>query len=362
MAENKKEAQKKMEGIGHKIISDVKKGENPQLVVPIRALSNVYYDEKSKLVSLGDKVSNRFFFNVAHIRKFTQTVEVANQAKKLLESGKHLSLREVFYAIKRTIPNTNINIVDEQQESDSAIEDVELMTGLAREQMHINANRTGSVVGKVIIKDRDDLIDWSKLGSGGWSIPSNVEDIQFKKIDAKFIIYIEKAATFERLNEDKVWDKLDCVIVASQGQATRGIRRLLQRLHDEEKLPIYVLTDLDPWGFYIYSVLKFGSINLAAFAESLAIPDARFLGMTVEDIEKYGLEKQKIKFKDVDFKRLKQMREYSWFKEHKDWQQQFKAMDKMGAKVELAALTSRGITFISDTYLPNKIKHKEYLN
>jgi DNA topoisomerase-6 subunit A len=212
------------------------------------------------------------------------------------------------------------------------------------------------------VRDRGDLIDWSKLGSGGWSIPSNVEDLEFVKVNAGFVIYVEKSAVWERLHEDKVWRKLNCAIVASQGQATRGIRRLLQRLNQEHGLPIYVLTDFDPWGIYIYSVLKFGSMALAHISDRLAIPEARFLGLTGDDIERYGLEKHLIKFKDVDRKRLKQIKEYEWFKQSDDWQRQFKLMEKLQAKAELEALASRGITFISDVYLPEKIERKDFLD
>src|SRR3989338_5005668 len=101
--------------------------------------------------------------------------------------------------------------------------------------------------------------------------------------------------------------------MSSQGQTTRGIRRLLQRLSQEKKLPIYVLTDLDPWGFYIYSVIKYGSISLAHMSEGMAIPNVRYLGITVEDIEKYGLSKHLIALKDTDISRLKQISEYDWF-------------------------------------------------
>ena len=125
--------------------------------------------------------------------------------------------------VKRTIPGTSTNLVDEQTESDKAIEDLEVITTLSREQMHVNANKNGSVAGKVIIEDRGDTIDWSKLGSGGWAIPSNVEDIKFKKVDAKYIIYMEKAAVWERLNEDKYWQKNEAIIVSSQGQTTREL-------------------------------------------------------------------------------------------------------------------------------------------
>ncbi|MEM7820733.1 MAG: DNA topoisomerase IV subunit A [Candidatus Aenigmatarchaeota archaeon] len=352
----------KLKQIGIKLAKDIGAGKNPTLDVPIRALSNVAYDPKTKLIMLGDKTAKRFFFNVAHVRKFVQTVEVAATAKELLDVDKHLSLREVFYRINRTLPGTNINIVDEQEESNKAIEDLELITNASREQLHINANKMGSVVGKVVIKDKGDLVDWSKLGSGGWAIPSNVEDIEFVKVNAKFIIYTEKAAEWERLHEDKVWEKLNCIIMCSQGQATRGVRRLLQRMHIEHKLPIYVLVDGDPWGVYIYSVLKYGSISLAHISERLAIPGARFLGLSADDVEKYDLKRHIIKFEDVDKARLEQISKYEWFKNNKEWQRQFDMWRKLGGKVELAALSSKGISFISDKYIPDKIRNKEFLD
>src|SRR3989338_6768443 len=358
----KKEATKNLKTLGNKVVDEIHKGENPSLDVPIRTLSNVKYDPTQRMITMGSVVAKRFFFNVGHVRKFVQTVEAAALAKELNEMNKHLSLREAFYRMKRTLPDSNINLVDEQVESNQAIEDLELISNASRELLHINANKMGSVAGKVVVEDKGDRVDWSKLGSGGWSIPSNVEEIEFKKVNAKFIIYMEKAAEWERLHEDKVWEKLNCVIVSSQGQATRGIRRILQRLHIEHKLPIYVLTDFDPYGWYIYSVLKFGSISLAHISERLAIPEAKFLGLTADDIEKYDLKKHLIKFEEVDFKRLDQIANYDWFKNSKDWQRQFKLMKNMRSKAELAALSSKGITFISEKYLPEKIKNRDFID
>ncbi len=360
--EKRQETVKNLKKLGSKVIGEIQKGENPSLDVPIRTLSNVKYDTAQRMITMGTGIAKRFFFNVGHVRKFVQTVEAAALAKELNDVNKHLSLREAFYRMKRTLPNSNINLVDEQEESNEAIEDLELITGSSRELLHINANKMGSVAGKIIIEDKGDIIDWSRMGSGGYAIPSNVEDIVFKKVNTKFVIYMEKAAEWERLNEDRVWDKLDCLIISSQGQATRGVRRLLQRLHLEHKLPVYVLVDNDPWGFYIYSVLKFGSISLAHISDSLAIPEAKLIGLTVDDVLDYDLKKHLIKFEEVDFKRLEQISNYAWFKNSKEWQRQFKMMKEMKAKAELAALSSKGITFISDTYLPEKIKKKDFLD
>ncbi len=358
----KSEAKVKLEELGKELVGQVKKGQNPNIDVPIRALSNVAFDEKKRTLTLGEKSAQRFFFNVGHTKKFVQTLEVAKITKNLLEAEKHASLRDVFYMAKRTIPGTKTNIVDEQKETDKAIEDLELVLDNSREKLHINANKMGSVAGKVLIEDKGDLIDWSKLGSGGWSIPSNVEDITFKKVTAKYVIYMEKAAVWERLHEDRYWDKQNCIIMSSQGQTTRGIRRLLQRLSTEHKLPIYILTDFDPYGLYIYSVIKFGSISLAHMASELAIPSVKFLGIAADDVQKYGLEKHFIKLKDIDVSRLKQISEYQWFKDSKKWQRQFKMMKQFNSKLEIQALSSRGITFISDKYLPEKIRAQDFLD
>ena len=362
MKKHEKKPNKELEELGKKLVKDIEKGKNPTIDFSLRSLSNVVFDEKSKTLTLGDKQQQRTFFNVGHAKKFLQTLEVAKVSKNLLDVGKHASLRDVFYMAKRTLPSSNDNIVDDQVESDKAIEDLELITDCSREQLNVNANKMGSVAGNVVIEDSGDSINWAKLGSGGWSIPSNVEDIEFKSVKAKYVIYMEKQAVWERLHEDKFWEKQNCLIVTSQGQTTRGIRRLLQRLNDEHKLPIYVLADFDPWGFYIYSVLKFGSINLAHMSGTMTLQNARFLGITADDAINYDLKKHFIKFKDVDLTRLKQIADYEWFKKDKDWQRQFKMMKDFGAKLEIQALSSKGITFISEKYLPEKIKKGDFLD
>src|SRR3989339_1616103 len=329
MEKKDKKPAKELESFGKKLVVDIDKGRNPTIEFSLRTLSNVVYDTKTKTLGLGEKQQQRTFFNVGHAKKFLQTLEVAQISKTLLDVQKHASLRDVFYMAKRTIPSSSINIVDEQAESDNAIEDLELITGCSREQLNVNANKMGSVAGNVVVEDSGDTINWAKLGSGGWSIPSNVEDIELKSVKAKYVIYMEKQAVWERLHEDKFWEKQNCIIVTSQGQTTRGIRRLLQRLSQEHSLPIYVLADFDPWGFYIYSVLKFGSINLAHMSGTMTLQNSRFLGVTADDVANYDLKKHFIKFKDVDFSRLKQMANYEWFKNNKAWQRQFKMMSEL---------------------------------
>lgn len=359
---SKNKTQESLKELGKKVAKQAEKSENPKIDVPIRALSNIKFDPKSRTLVLGNKKAERYFFNVAHAKKFLQTIEIASILKnELLDSGKHEHLRGVFYMTKRTIPGTNVNIVDDQTESDKVIEDLEVITGLSREQLHVSANKMGSMVGNIILKDIGDTIDCSKLGRGGYSIPSITDEIEFKKVNAKYVLYMEKAAIFERLNEDKFWQKNNCILVTSQGQTTRGIRRLLQRISEEKNLPIYVLCDGDVYGAYIYSVVKYGSIALAFASEKLTIPSVKYVGITMDDVVKYDLKKHLIKLDEKDLARIKQVSEYDWFKNNKDWMRQFKMMKEFNGKVEIQSLASKGISFISETYLPQKIKNKDFL-
>jgi len=131
------------------------------------------------------------------------------------------------------------------------------------------------MVGPITLADSGDTIDCSRMGSGGYSIPSIVEQdiVQFKKNTAKFVLHVEKDTVWRRFNEDKFWRKHNCILTHGGGQPPRGVRRILHRLHYELKLPVYCLLDNDPWGYYIYSVIKQGSINLAYESRRMAIPD-----------------------------------------------------------------------------------------
>ena len=219
------------------------------------------------------------------------------------------------------------------------------------------------MVGPLTIRDSGDTIDLRRMGSGGWSVPSIVEEhvVEFKKHEARYILLIEKDAVWKRFNEDKYWQRDKCIILTGQGQPPRGVRRLIQRLHSELKLPVYVLVDNDPWGLYIYSVLKQGSINLAYESMRMAVPDARFVGLSSFDKAKYELpDNVAIKMNDQDAARAKQMLAYPWFKDAK-WQREIQEMVRSGMKFELEALSRRGISFITEEYLPRKLKEKDWI-
>ncbi len=344
-------------------MNQLQKKENPSISLPVRSLSNIYFDPVHKLIKIGDKKSQRHYLNVAHTRKFMQTLLVASECKKIIEQGVTTSIRDLYYALKHTIEGTKENTFEGQEESDPVLEDLESALNLLREELHLKADRKGYMAGNIMIEDSGDRINCAKMGSSGWAIPSDVEPemIKFVENNAKFVVLIEKDAVWQRLNEDKFWQKQNCLIITGKGQPARGCRRLINRLHKELGLPIYVLADADPWGYYIYSVIKQGSINLSFLSDRLGTPDAKFIGLTTKDAIEYGISNNvTIKLNKGDQKRIKEMIKYVWFKP-KEWQQELKRMLKAGYKLELEALSSKGIRFISEKYLPDKIRKQDFL-
>ena len=136
---------------------------------------------------------------------------------------------------------------------------------------------------------------------------------------------------------------------------------MCRRLTRDLKLPLYVLVDNDPWGFYIYSVLKQGSITLAYESMRMAVPQARFLGLRTSDFKRFELKDDvKIKLLKEDETRAKQMLAYPWFAA-KQWQREIQDMLKAGFKMEIEALSNKDISFVTDVYIPQKIAKKDWL-
>ncbi len=358
------ETTEKIVGLADDIVSQIRNHKDPGVDIPVRALSNVNFDKKQQIIVMRDNTQRRNYFNTGMAKKFMQTTLVATGCKELLGQKKTTSIRDLFYHCKHTIEGTKENTFDEQGESDPIIEDLEVTLATLREELGLFAEPKGAMVGPMVIEDNGDTIDLSRMGSGGWAVPSIVEDyvIKFKRGAAKFVLLIEKGAVWRRFSEDRFWEKHKCMILHGGGQPPRGVRRLMWRMNHELGLPVYVLVDNDPWGYYIYSVVKQGSINLAFESERMAIPGARFIGMSAYDADRFNIPKAvNIRLNDQDIRRAKEIIGYPWFAK-KEWQKEIRHMLELGVKLELEALSSKDFSFITDTYLPQKFKDKQRLD
>ena len=356
--------EKKLVGLADIVITAAQRSKDPTFAIPIRALSNVSFNARKGMIEMGDKKQARSFFNVGMAKKFMQTVLVADALSELQRADLTTSLREIYYRTKHTIKNSHENTFDTQDESDPVIEDLEVSLATLREELHVRAENAGSIVGPVVFGDDGDRVDCSRLGKGGYSVPSIVEPeyLEIRRCTADFLLLVEKGTQWNRLSEDKFWRRYNCVLLTGNGQPPRGVRRLARRLHEEHRLPVYVLVDNDPWGYYIYSVVKQGSINLAFESQRMAIPKAKFIGLSSADPERYELPRNVgIKLNEKDSARARELLNYRWFQKPA-WQQEIKRMVASGLKYELDALANKDFQYLTKKYLPRKLKEKDWLD
>ena len=189
----------KLIGMADVVIAAAQRAKDPTFAIPIRALSNVSFNPRKGLIEMGEKKQARSFFNVGMAKKFMQTMLVADALSELQRADLTTSLREIYYRTKHTIQDSHENTFDTQDESDPIIEDLEVSLVALREELHVRAENSGSIVGPVVFGDDGDRVDCAKLGKGGYSVPSIVEPeyLEIRRCTADFLLLGRKRHPME---------------------------------------------------------------------------------------------------------------------------------------------------------------------
>ncbi len=342
------------------VLNKISNKKAPALQMPIRSLQNVRYDPKDGYFELDGKMKERTL-TASTVKTFAQTLRMMALSKELIETNDIATKREAYYVSK----NWGDARFHEQPESDTIMDDFEAMLLVNREQIgFIPEEKGGDVAGRLIVIDKDAdsgkeiRIDCTKFGSGAYSIPSSVEELRFET-EAEFILAIETAGMFQRLVKHKYWKSANCILISLGGVPTRACRRFIRRLSDEKKLPVYAFTDGDFYGYFnIYRTLKVGSGNAAHINRFFCVPNAKFIGITPQDITDYKLPTHPMK--DVDIKRGKDALKNDPFVLHyREWQRAIKEQLALKKRAEQQALAKWGLNYVISDYLPKKLSDQK---
>lgn len=350
----------RMREIVERMLLDLDGGKIPSLKVPIRHASNTNYDPDEMKLWLGGRVLERSPDNTKQVHVYSQTLSVMSEIKSAIEQGLYPSTRDVFYNLKKTISaNSKLLLAEEQSETDEVIHDIEVLSGVFREQFGLTTWQAKSVImGDLTVRDRAtgktiNVKDHTLTGQG-FNLPLLWDSLELVGTNARFVLIVEKGAIFISLFLQKWWEKNGAIIMTSGGEPDRVGRRFIKRLHDELKLPVFTVVDADPWGWTISSVYRIGSIRLSHEGDNLACPDIQFLGMSCSDIYDYKVQDLTARATDADLKRASEMKDYPWF-QTPFWQKEISLFLDKKLKAELESLNKR-YTFFADKYLIDKLK------
>ena len=331
--------------------------QKPHIQMPLRSLSNVKYDEKSGYFELNNQFKSRTL-TVNTVKTFAQSLRMLTLSKMLIETDDIATKRDAYYQSK----NWGDARFLEQPESDAVMDDIEAMFMVNREQLgFIPEEKGGDIAGKLVVIDKDPdtgeeiKIDCTKMGTGAYSVPSSVEHLKFET-NADFILAIETAGMYQRLVKHAFWKKKNCILISLGGVPTRACRRFIRRLSDEHKMPVYAFTDGDPYGWLnIYRTLKVGSGNAAHINKYFCVPNAKFFGITAQDITDYKLPTHPLK--DIDIKRVRDgMKNDPFVKYYPQWQKALEDIVRLKKRAEQQALAVHGLNYVISDYLPAKLE------
>ena len=331
-------------------------GEVPRMNIPTRTKSNIVFDEDSKVWVYGDRTSTRSANSVRGARKLLKASYAIEFLVNQLEEDRSSTLRELYY-LSESWDNEEAQF-NSQDESNQLIEDLEIVSKVTREDFHMRPEESGAtLMGPLELREQTrrgerEIHCQKDVGEGGYQIPNNPDTIDFLDHDIDFVLCVETGGMRDRLVENGFDDEYNCLVVHLKGQPARATRRITKRLHDELDLPVVVFTDGDPWSYRIYGSVAYGSIKSAHLSEYLATPEAKFVGIRPEDIVSYDLPTDPLSDSDINAleSELDDPRYQTEF-----WTEQIELQLDIGKKSEQQSLAARGLDFVTDTYLPERL-------
>ncbi|MEZ3142890.1 DNA topoisomerase IV subunit A [Halobaculum sp. MBLA0143] len=359
---NEQRAREELLSLASELYEQFESGDVPSLSLPTRTKSNIEYDEESDVWVYGDRTSTRSANSVRGARKLLKSIYTVEFLDQQLAEDRSSTLRELYYLSESW--DSEEAQFDSQDESNQLVEDLEVVSGVTREDFHMRPEESGATLmgplklreqtrrGERVIHCQEDV------GEGGYQIPNNPDMIEFLDHDIEFALAVETGGMRDRLIENGFDEAYDCLVVHLKGQPARATRRITKRVHDELSVPVVVFTDSDPWSYRIYGSVAYGSIKSAHLSEYLATPEAEFVGIRPQDIVDYDLPTDPLSDSDVNAleSELEDPRFQTEF-----WEEQIQLQLDLERKAEQQSLASQGLDFVTETYLPERLDEMDVI-
>ncbi|XP_053106790.1 meiotic recombination protein SPO11 isoform X2 [Hemicordylus capensis] len=281
--------------------------------------------------------------------KFALFLKILSIIYKMVQTNIYATKRDIFYT--DTICFGNQRVVD------NIINDISCMLKIPRRSLHILSTSKGCIAGNLSYTEEDGtkvIYTCSTMAP----VPSNVEGMRNLITDAKFILIVEKDATFQRLVDDNFCSKMSpCILITGKGVPDVNTRLLVRKLWDMCHVPIFALMDADPHGIEIMCIYKYGSVSMSFEAHRLTVPAIRWLGLFPSDFERLNIPKNAlIPLTKQDQSKLSSLQTRPYIGYQPRWIKELDIMAKSKMKAEIQALTFISSDYLSRVYLPNKLQ------
>ncbi|PNI20442.1 SPO11 isoform 1 [Pan troglodytes] len=279
-------------------------------------------------------------------QKFALILKILSMIYKLVQSNTYATKRDIYY--------TDSQLFGNQTVVDNIINDISCMLKVSRRSLHILSTSKGLIAGNLRYIEEDGTKVNCTCGATAVAVPSNIQGIR----NAKFVLIVEKDATFQRLLDDNFCNKLSpCIMITGKGVPDLNTRLLVKKLWDTFHIPVFTLVDADPHGIEIMCIYKYGSMSMSFEAHHLTVPAIRWLGLLPSDLKRLNVPKDSlIPLTKRDQMKLDSILRRPYVTCQPFWRKEMEIMADSKMKAEIQALTFLSSDYLSRVYLPNKLK------
>ncbi|XP_030277988.1 meiotic recombination protein SPO11 isoform X3 [Sparus aurata] len=263
------------------------------------------------------------------------------------------------YATKRDIYYNNTQLFGSQKTVDGIVDDISCMLKVPRRSLHVFATSKGLISGDLCYIEEDGTRIDCHSSSAAVAVSSNIDGIRNIVSCAKFVLIVEKDATFQRLLDDDFCTKLSpCIIITGKGVPDVNSRLMVRKLWDTLHIPIFALVDADPHGIEIMCIYKYGSVAMSFEAHSLTVPSVMWLGLLPSDLQRLRVPADAlIPLTSTDENKLTSLLKRPYLTSQPDWQKEMELMQQTKVKAEIQSLAAIAPDYLTSIYLPNKLRY-----
>uniref|UniRef100_A0A8C8G2T0 DNA topoisomerase (ATP-hydrolyzing) n=1 Tax=Oncorhynchus tshawytscha TaxID=74940 RepID=A0A8C8G2T0_ONCTS len=340
------------------IVTSLSKDEAPVLVLPNRSSwANVSFDNAVGLqMTSGSSVTTVRSNCSSSVTKFGHILKVLSTIYKLVQSNVYATKRDIYY--------NDTQLFGSQRTVDSIVDDISCMLKVPRRRLHVLATSKGFISGDLCYLEEDstkvDCHSNSTVNPTNTKyIPPTSQNRHNIVSSAKFVLIVEKDATFQKLLDYDFCTKLcPCIMITGKGVPDVNSRLMVRKLWDTLHIPIFALVDADPYGIEIMCIYKYGSVAMSFEAHSLTVPSVMWLGLLPSDLHRLRVpEDALIPLTQRDQNKLTSLLKRPYLACQPAWQREMEMMQRSKVKAEIQSLASIAPDFLSRVYLPNKLRY-----
>ncbi|XP_046725081.1 meiotic recombination protein SPO11 isoform X4 [Silurus meridionalis] len=301
------------------------------------------------LLTMGGTVSTLRSDCPSTVMKFALILKALSAIYKLVQSDSYVTKRDIYY--------NDPQLFGSQKTLDTIVDDISCLLKVPRRSLHVCASTKGLISGDLCYLEEDG----TRVDCTSTVVPvsSSVSGIINIVSSAKFVLVIEKDATFQRLVDDEFCINFyPCIIITGKGVPDVNSRLMVKKLWETLHIPVFALMDADPHGIEIMCIYKYGSISMAFEAPTLTVSSMLWLGLLPSDIESLGLPQDAlIPLTVADERKLNNIKKRPYMSFHPAWEKEMELMLRWKQKAEIESLVSIAPHFLTRVYLHNKLSY-----